>query len=147
MSIFDPKIFDKGIFDNGADTEVLLVDTYSESSTEWIKMGTTPYVDDIDYPTNYVYSSAHGQTVGNFEFESTDKMRTLAGATIAIRCRKEEGAGDIDVYIDPGTGFVLAGTITPDEDWAIKELDVSAVLDTKEKINVAKVYLDHQIGA
>jgi hypothetical protein len=73
----------------------------------WTRVGTTPYVGAIDYPTNYVYTATNNAQIGWFDFPST----TLTGAlivNISIYCRNVDGAGDdgADVYVDyTGSGL------------------------------------------
>jgi len=126
--------------------EELYVNLYTVTSRNaWTKVGTTPYLDAIDYPINYIHDDTNEDEIGNFDFADSAETTVPQSVLLRIHCRKEVSGGTIKVYIDSGAGFVDAGTITPDADWAWKELDVKVILDTYEKVNAAKIYLRHVI--
>jgi hypothetical protein len=124
--------------------EELHVNQYTQTArNDWAKVGTAPYLDAIDYPTNYIHDNIDGHEIGDFDFEDSAETTVPLSVLLKVHCRKETSGGTIKVYIDPGTGFVEAGTITPDAVWADKELDVSSIVDAYEKVNAAKMDLKH----
>jgi len=126
--------------------EELYVNLYTVTSRNaWTKVGTTPYLDAIDYPINYIHNDTNEDEIGNFDFADSARTTVPQSVLLRIHCRKEVSGGTIKIYIDSGAGFVDAGTITPDVGWADKEFDVSSILDTYEKVNAAKIYLRHVI--
>jgi len=106
----------------------------------WTKVGAEPYLDAIDYPTNYVYTNTNGDTIGDFLFEDT----TVGGSCwIDIYCRGD-GDDTITVYVwdDIGKLWLTAGTITPATVWSWKGLDLTPLGFTSvDKINGIKMYM------
>lgn len=122
----------------------MYVDGFGSEKTGWNVTGSSPYLKYVDYDVHYIDSETPDSEEGDFTIENTAQTGYPTPVEVALRCRQAAGGDDtIEVYIDPGTGFVLAGTITPDEAWAWKTIDVSSILDTFTKVNAAKMYLKY----
>lgn len=108
----------------------------------WTKVGSTPYLQYVDYAVNYIDTNVSDDATGDFGIEDTAQVGFPSTVEVSIFCMRDTPQGYINVYVDDGGGFVNAGTITPDETWAWKALDVSSILDTFTKVNAAKVYFE-----
>jgi len=121
---------------------------YDASWDSWAsagRVGTSPWIDAADYPTNYIQDSAKNK-LGNFLFPD---LGTYAGSptftvTLYIKCWGDGGDG-LNVYMYDGSAWSSAYAVTPENIAApgnYKTVDLSAFLTTATKINAAKMRLE-----
>lgn len=103
----------------------------------WDTTGSTPYLDAQDQPTNYISDNDRNNDSGTYSFAGTAETGTINSVTLYLY-----------VYGVAASNFaaILSGNNLGDSaragswNWVTK--DVSAVLDTWEKINAATLLLD-----
>jgi hypothetical protein len=119
----------------------LYVDAYGAERDEWAKTGSSPYLDLFDQPDNLVRETTDQDESGDYGFEDLPTGHPIV-VELQLHCRRESGSGStITVYIHDGTSWNNAGIITPDYTYSTKTLDVSSILDTRVKLQAAKMYL------
>jgi hypothetical protein len=134
-----------GVGDYFKNTEDLPVNLYTVTAlNDWVKIGASPYIDVIDEPANYIYDRNDDDVIGDFGFKRSAQTGIPGTVKLKLYCKRGSVGGTIEVYVDPGTGYVYAGTVTPDESYSWKEINVTSILDTNVKVAAAKMYLKHQ---
>ncbi|UCG03735.1 MAG: hypothetical protein JSW11_07065, partial [Candidatus Heimdallarchaeota archaeon] len=128
----------------------LKINYWSGWQDNWTKSGNSPYLDEAD-DVNYVHGnqsgigSNHGDLTGEFEFENTSITSTIN--SVKLRVYGSAGTGQpsqyyFDVYLWDGNtwnqeiSFKNIGSLT----W--REHDVTSNLNTWNKINDARIYLE-----
>ncbi|MFX1508161.1 MAG: hypothetical protein ACFFDC_18910, partial [Promethearchaeota archaeon] len=128
----------------------LKINYWSGWQDNWTKSGNSPYLDEAD-DDNYVYGnqsgigSNHGDLTGEFEFENTSITSTIN--SVKLRVYGSAGTSQpsqyyFDVYLWDGNtwnqeiSFKNIGSLT----W--REHDVTSNLNSWNKINEAKIYLE-----
>nr|KXH74456.1 MAG: hypothetical protein AM325_16600 [Candidatus Thorarchaeota archaeon SMTZ1-45] len=120
------------------------LDTNNNDSTwtGWTTIGTAPYLDAQDEPTNYIYTKQPSDQIGWFEFENTAITGTVS-VNISIYCMNIAGAGDdsAEVFVDytgsgAGTSVGVVGQHT-----SYYYDNISLGLHTQAEVNALRVYL------
>jgi len=118
-------------------------DNVSDARNEWTKVGTSPYVNEIDNPTNYIKATADSQEIGDFKF-STSPDGAIKEVYIELYCKQY-----YDEYIrvwystDGGMHWTNSGTVRSERTWEWRDTgDESANIDTWAKVNSLLVYLE-----
>jgi len=127
-----------------ADAENLPVNGFDNTRTGWTRVGTSPYLNLVDYPLNYIYQSAGGVEIGDFSFANLASPYLGGQVFVEINARSSDGDDAVEVWLyDEGSAtWVLVDTLTaPLPPTWLATVDVSSILDTTAKINAAKVYL------
>ncbi len=126
-----------------AGSEWLDCNSYDSTWTDWATVGTYPYVDAQDQPTNMFEEMINdGDQVGWFDFPSTSLWGTL-NVNVSIYCQNHDGAGQesADVYVDyTGTGSgTYVGTIGQHTDWQYDTIDLGT--HTASEVNNLRIYV------
>jgi len=119
-----------------AATEDLYVDSFDAVDDGWTKVGTSPYLDTQNQPTDYIYSAGRNKNSGNYGFTNSSGSGTINSVTLYIYAY---GVASADFTT------LLSGTDTglgPPTSWGWVSVDVSTILDTWTKINDATVLFD-----
>ena len=127
----------------------LYVDGYGGEKTAWDETGASPYIDALDYPTNYISTRTADAESGDFTFEAAPlDMDYPISVEIAVYNQWGLAQDDtVQVYMwESVGGWELAGTITAEAAWGWDKFDVSAKFNTKAKIDEAKMYLKYIEG-
>jgi ABC-type transport system substrate-binding protein len=98
--------------------EVLYPDDFSGLYTDWTLVGTSPYIDAVDYPTNYIEETDYYGVVGRFSFQNTT-LGTISWGRIEAYAQSEWSGIDGDIYLRgtvPST--VWAGSIEAGTGWS-----------------------------
>ncbi|MFX1606784.1 MAG: hypothetical protein ACFFDD_12895, partial [Promethearchaeota archaeon] len=115
-------------------------DGLAESSLTTV--GTTPYLDIQDYPTNYVSTKTPGSQGGWWQFPNTTLTGDLT-VNVSIYCWNSDGAGDdgFDVYYDtsggPGT---LIGRVAQHTAQQYDVLQISGTL-TQDQVDSLRIMI------
>lgn len=117
----------------------LWVNVNDESKTDWTRVGANPYLDAIDYNANYVYTDQNNYLVGDFDFEDTSETGTIDSVEVEVYAKSTNNP--LDIWIWDGSAWQLGGSVTIGTEWAWYSVDVSSILNTREKINGARMYL------
>ena len=122
--------------------EEVYTNSFDATYVAWIETGVTPYLQDTD--ADYIRTSTNAYKEGNWSFPAS----TGSGTINSVKVRFEawvtaELCGQFYVYVWDGASWVNAGTVTPDVAVGWSEIDVSSILNTWEKINGAKVYIQY----
>ncbi|MFX1605896.1 MAG: hypothetical protein ACFFDD_08300, partial [Promethearchaeota archaeon] len=75
----------------------------------WTLVGGSPYLDAIDHPTNYIYTTGNNDDEGYFTFPSTSLTSGSAAVTLHVYCRSGDGDDLASVYYSIGAGDVDTG--------------------------------------
>ena len=132
--------------DGAGSSEWLDCNAYDSTYTDWTTVGTSPYVDTQDQPTNYVYEpKTAGILIGWFDFPSTTLTGTIS-VNITIYCNNDDGVGDdyADVYVDytgSGSGSSV-GSVAQHTGWQYDTIDLGS--HTVSEVNNLRVYFGYQ---
>jgi hypothetical protein len=132
-------------------SEWLNVNGFDSTYTQWLTVGTSPYLDAQDQPTNYVYEPRKdGNREGWFDFSDTSFLGNTLSVNISIYCNNNDGVNDdgADVYVDyTGTGSgTLVGTVGQHTNWAYETIDLG--IHTAQEVDNLRVYfLYNKTGA
>lgn len=124
----------------------LYVDGFTIAGTiTWTRVGTSPYLDAIDYPVNYVHNTAKddetvGEGIREFTFEDMPEY-PITESYVDLYC-KGDGDDTIWVFLWDGSSWVGVGIITPTTSWSWQSLRIDGYgFGTYDKINGAKLWL------
>ena len=124
-------------------SEWLNVNGFDSTYTQWLTVGTSPYLDAQDQPTNYVYETKKGgDREGWFDFSDTSFSGNTLSVNISIYCNNDQGVGNdgAEVYVDyTGSGSgTLVGTVGQHTNWAYDTIDLG--LHTAQEVDNLRVY-------
>ena len=129
----------------------LWVDSFDSTRDQWAKNGSSPYLDVQDDPTNYVYGepdgvgSQDGEQIGDFGFEDHSQTGTINSVILRIYGHGNPSRPNqnfFSVHLWDGTSWNEVMDFRGEANYIWKEVDVSAYLDTWDKVNGAKIYLE-----
>jgi hypothetical protein len=121
-------------------TLVLWVNAYNAAYTQWTTVGTSPYLNAQDQPSNYGWSSTDGAIWGDFDFQDTNQTGTIQSVTLFIYA-KCTGSSDRELVCTiAGTSY----TMTLPTDWAWVNASFTSTLDTWQKINNAQLFMEQK---
>jgi len=85
----------------GAGSQWLDCNAFSSTGNQWTLIGSSPYLNAQDQPTNIIETKTDGYRTGWFNFPDTTLQGTIT-ANISIYCQNDDGAGDdwADVIVD-----------------------------------------------
>lgn len=104
-------------------------------------MGSSPYLDALDEPTNIVHVEDRTQYIGDFSFADPSVSGTINEVLLKIYSKVISSEARIEAYLYDGVDWHLLPTFVVGPSYAWASSDVSAILDTWAKITAAKVYL------
>jgi len=128
----------------------LYVDSFDATKDQWVTVGSSPYLDALDEPNNYVFSplegigSKDGDQIGDFGFE--DANQTEAIVSVKLRIYGHAGTSNPDqcyfsVHLWNGSSWIKIMDFEGEGNYVWKEVDVSSHLDNWDKVNGAEIYL------
>ena len=127
-------------------TDVLPVNGV-EGANQWTPVGNLPYLDAID-DVNRIETAT--DTALSYEFTFADSTFP-AGATILLVRLSVYCVGDgndyVGVEIWDGSAWTYVGDIIPPSSYDYRQIDVEAVLDSRTKIDAAKVRFTYHKSA
>lgn len=111
----------------------------------WTRIGLNPWVDEEDFPVNYLRSNVPEQWTCDYRFEDTVSTGIPTNVDIQVRCRYEVFGDDtFEVWIWDGSAWNYVGDMTPTAGMQWQTIVITGILDTFEKINAAKVKLRYK---
>lgn len=124
----------------------LFVDGFVDDRGGWTRVGASPWLGAIDYPTNYIYSVTDEDTIGDFTFANLAGGGIITSVEVKLYLRHLVADNEkVQVYLyDSVGGWEKVGDITPTTTWAWYSIDVTSKLNTTTKVNLAKMYLVYQ---
>ncbi len=129
----------------------LWVDSFDLTIDQWAKKGSSPYLNAQDEPLNQVYGqpnglgSQGGDRIGDFGFENHSGTGTINSVMLRVYGRASPAFPDLkyfSVYLWDGSSWNRVMDFKSERCFVWKEVDVSLYLDTWDKINGAKIYLE-----
>ena len=117
--------------------ETLWVNGLGPEESGWSTVGSTPYLDSQDQPSNYIYSTARNRNHGNFTFtDSSIGTGTINSVNLYVYCQSVS-SGDFATYLNgSNTG------LTPPSSWGWTNVDVSSILTSWSIIDSAYILFD-----
>jgi len=125
-------------------TATLWVNAFDNVRTGWTRVGSSPYLDAKDQPTNYVYNDntvVAYQKIGDFHFPNLPTEATDV-TSVTLWVYADTASPFVYFWIYVWDGSVWNEVTCYHGPWSWKSYDLSTVLDTVEKVNNAKIYLD-----
>jgi len=123
--------------------EEVYTNAFDARLVAWTEVGNSPYLHDTD--VDYVRSNTDGQEEGDWTFPNSVGSGTINSVKLRLQNRLSViDCGEAEVYVWNGISWVYVGVIgTYGLDYSWEEIDVSAILNSWDKINGAEVYLHY----
>jgi hypothetical protein len=112
---------------------------------EWRKVGSSPYLDAVDYPSNYIYTSSRNAREGNFGFENSGG-ETIETVALEINGMTDRQGDSLQIRINDGSNWVDLGSVQLPSNFDWIYIDVTSHLNSWEKINAAQLWLRYNAG-
>jgi hypothetical protein len=122
--------------------EYLYVDGRGNEKTGWDIAGSTPFLDSID-GTNRIYTASDGAEEGDFTFSDSSVAGIFSSSQIELYSQQGGSDETVEVFMHDGSSWQSMGTITPDSTYSWKSLSTTSFLDSKVKIDAAKMYVKY----
>lgn len=108
------------------------------SAGAWTPVGTTPYLNAQDQPTNYIHSNSRNANSDVFGFQDSSDLGTITKVELFIYAQ-QGGAGDDFTTIVNSTDTLLG----PPATWGWVSVDVTSIVGTTwAGVNAATMYFD-----
>lgn len=140
-----PNEHPKGSFsitvnDNSPPTQILLYcNSYnSAQASGWSRVGISPYLNAVDYPSNYVHTSTRLSREGNFAFQDSGGA-SIASVTLDINGMNMRQSDSIQIRVYDGSRWINLGSVSLPRSFGWISIDVTSYLNTWEKINAAQL--------
>ncbi len=109
--------------------------------TDWKRVGTNPYLDTIDYNTNYLSVRATKKEAGNFDFTDSGKStETIDNVTVQLYVEQNRAGDSLEVFVWNGSVWTSLGLKEIPIQWNWINWTASTQLDNWTKIDGAKIY-------
>ena len=109
--------------------------------TGWKRIGTNPYLDAIDYDTNYLSVKATNKEAGNFDFTDSGKSKeTIDNVTVQLYVKQSRAGDSLEVFVWNGSAWTSLGLKEIPTSWNWVNWTASAQLNSWTKIDGAKIY-------
>jgi hypothetical protein len=109
--------------------------------TGWKRIGTNPYLDAIDYDTNYLSVKATNKEAGNFDFTDSGKStETIDNVTVQLYVKQSRAGDSLEVFVWNGSAWTSLGLKEIPTSWNWVNWTASAQLNSWAKIDGAKIY-------
>jgi hypothetical protein len=120
--------------------EYLYVDGLGTERQGWTESGSTPFLDAAE-GTNVITTSTNNAEHGDFTFSDSSVSGAFSSSQIELYSYQEGSGETVEVFMYNGTSWQSMGTIAPDSSYSWKTLSTSSFLDSKAKIDAAKMYV------
>jgi hypothetical protein len=126
-------------------SEWLDVNANDTTYTGWTFIGTQPYLDAQDQPTNIIETKSNGVIAGWYDFPATSGTGTLT-VNISIYCQNDDGAADdwADPFVDytgAGAGSDV-GDVCQHTAWQYDTISLGT--HSVAEVNALRVYFNYQ---
>jgi hypothetical protein len=125
------------------------VNSFTGTFVDWTRVGTSPYLNAVDYPANYVRITGvqSNKKIGYFGFQDagSEQSETINKVFIEINGFVGEdpdiGYPTVDLYVYDGSTWTLYSGIplTGTKQWI--SIDVSTKINSWAKVNACQIYL------
>ncbi|MCK4953296.1 hypothetical protein KAS14_05890 [Candidatus Bathyarchaeota archaeon] len=120
---------------------LLYVDTDDETRTDWMRIGTNPYLNANDYSSNYVNVSGNKMVIGDFGFEDSGRStEDITSVTVQLYVRQSSPNRDLELFVWDGLSWTSLGTQITPMAWGWLNWTATTTLSTWTKIDGAKIY-------
>ncbi len=119
---------------------LLYCDSYAPAQASgWRKVGTSPYLNAVDYPSNYIHTSTRLSRDGNFGFQNSggDSINTVSIDINGMTARQSDS---IRIRIYDGSTWTDLGSVSLPTSFEWISIDVTSHLDSWDKINAAQLW-------
>ena len=131
---------------SGSGTLDLYVNSFDATKNQWSTIGSSPYLDSQDQPSNYVNLAKEGgdagYQIGDFGFETTSQSGSINSVKIRIYQRVNDNRCPNHFFLYDGSSWNDIGSFGA-RGWQWDEIDVSSILNAWSKINSAKLYVQY----
>ena len=124
-------------------TIVLYVNSYNQFSSDWTRVGGSPYLDVVDYNLNYIHAKKNNYEIGNFGFEDSEILEGLIqSVTLEIYAKQTQINNHLEVNIWDGESWTNSITIhDPQPQWSWIYSNLTSELDSWNKIDQLEISL------
>ena len=120
---------------------LLYVDTDDETRTDWMRIGTNPYLNANDYSSNYVNVSGNKMVIGDFGFEDSGRStEDITSVTVQLYVRQSSPNRDLELFVWDGLSWTSLGTQLAPTAWGWMNWTATTTFDTWTKIDGTKIY-------
>jgi hypothetical protein len=131
-----------------SDTLTLYVNADDETRTDWTRVGTNPYLDVIDYPTNFVNVTGNNLQIGDFNFTDSGKStETINSVEVQLYTKQTSSSKNLEVFVWDGYSWASLADVFLPTSWGWVNWTATTELDTWTKIDGAKIYITTQSAA
>ena len=123
--------------------EEVYTNAFDARLVAWTEVGNSPYLHDTN--TDYITTNTDAGEEGDWTFPASGGSGTINSVKLRLENRLSViDCGKASVYVWNGLAWQYAGEIgTYGLDYSWEEIDVSAILNSWDKINGAEVYLHY----
>ena len=119
----------------------LYVDADDVARTGWKRVGTNPYLDAIDYDTNYLSVKGPNKEAGNFGFiDSGKSAETIDNVTVQLYVKQSRAGDSLEVFVWNGSLWTSLGLKEIPTSWNWVDWTASTQLSSWAKIDGANIY-------
>ncbi|MCW4038647.1 MAG: hypothetical protein NWF13_07945 [Candidatus Bathyarchaeota archaeon] len=147
------QIISQTIIDVGGGPLLLYVTGDDGSKTDWTRVGTSPYLDVIDYDVNYVsINTKKIKSVGDFDFDDSQKsIETINSVTLQLYAESDVVGNNLTVELfvyvsESEQSWESLGSQETPTSAGWMSWDVTSWLDTWLKIDNAKISIHTEGG-
>jgi len=132
----------------GSDTLWLYVNADDETRTDWTRVGTNPYLDAIDHPTNFVNVTGNNMLVGDFNFTDSGKStETISSVVVQLYAKASSSGKNLEVFVWDTSSWISLDTQSTPTSWGWINWTATTELDTWTKIDGARIYIKSRSAA
>lgn len=118
---------------------LLYVNGFDNSYHQWTALGSSPYLGAVDYPSNYVHTTASGAQEGWFSFEDLNDQ-AINNVTLDIYGWSARSGDQVYVSLwDGSQSFAFYMTVPVSPGWF--SADVTNLFSTQTKVNAAQLWI------
>jgi len=126
----------------------LYVNADDETRTGWTRVGTNPYLNATDYPTNFVNVTGMNLQVGDFNFTDSGKStETINSVEVQLYAQQSLASKNIEIFVWDGSSWTSLGIQAISTSWDWHNFTATTELDTWTKIDGAKMYIQSKAAA
>ncbi len=119
----------------------LYVNADDSVRTGWKKIGTTPYLDAIDYDANYLFVKGTDKEAGDFDFTNSGKdVETIENVSVQLYVKQTRSGDSLEVFVWNGSTWTSLGTKEMPTSWNWINFTASTELNSWTKIDGSRLY-------
>jgi hypothetical protein len=121
---------------------MLYVDSDTGSRSGWTRVGSGPYLDAVDYASNYLSVKGKNKEVGDFGFaDPGTSSGSIINASVQVYAVNSRPGDNIELHLWDGGAWSSLGTQEAPPTWGWVTWNATAQLNNWGKIDLAEVYL------